>query len=205
MGFKAFKSWADIESEAGPGIELACDSLERLVSTDEKRFAKTAALLDISEDLACRWIGNATGLTSQADLYAPGRKYLYKNVPDPLPKAFIVKKPHMRGGIKKADEWLTKAIAYFERHLDAIFLLLDYATERIRARADAIKFTQKERGIGQHKRKNAITLNPINEIYMKFLDVLEIKYIPTGMGGLQLRCEGKAVDDLPFAFWQMMI
>ena len=148
---------------------------------------------------------NATAFTNEADLYASDRKYLYENLPDPLPKAFIVKKPRMRGGIKKADQWLTKAIAYFERHPDHIFLLLDYAKERIRARADAIKFTQKELGAGQHKRKGAVISNPINQRYMRFLDALEVGYAPTGKNSLVLKCGGKAADDLPFAFRQMMI
>ena len=111
----------------------------------------------------------------------------------------------MRGGIKKADQWLTKATAYFEMHPDDIFLLLDYAKERIRARADAIKFTQKELGTGQHKRKGAVISNPINQRYMRFLDTLEIKYAPTGKNSLELKCGGKVADDLPFAFRQMMI
>jgi hypothetical protein len=194
-----------LDSEAGRGIEWACDSFERLLSVDEKQFSKTAALLDIPEELARQWIRNATQFTKQADLYSSDRKYLYENLPDPLPKAFIVKKPRMRGGIKKADQWLTKAIAYFEMHPDDIFLLLDYARERIRARAETIKFTQKELGIGQHKRKSAIISSPINETYMRFLDALEIKYVPTGKNSLELRCDGKAADDLPFAFRQMMI
>ena len=75
----------------------------------------------------------------------------------------------------------------------------------IRARADTIKFTQKELGIGQHKRKSAIISSPINETYMRFLDALEIKYVPTGKNSLELGCDGKAADDLPFAFRQMMI
>jgi hypothetical protein len=111
----------------------------------------------------------------------------------------------MRGGIKKADGWLIKAMVYFNKHPDDIFILLDYARERIRARAETIKFTQKELGIGQHKRKRAVISNPINEIYMRFLGALEIKYAPTGKNSLELRCDGKAADDLPFAFRQMMI
>ena len=194
-----------LNPKAGRGIEWACDSFERLLGSQEKQFAKTAALLDIPEELARQWISNATAFTNQADLYASDRRYLYENLPDPLPKAFIVKKPHMRGGIKKADQWLTKAIAYFEIHPDDIFILLDYAKARIRARADTIKFTQKELGIGQHKRKSAIISSPINETYMRFLDALEIKYVPTGKNSLELGCDGKAADDLPFAFRQMMI
>jgi len=194
-----------LNPEAGRGIEWACDSFERLVSTDEKQFAKTAALLDISEELARQWIGNAIEFTNQANLYAPDRKYLYENLPDPLPKAFIVKRPRMRGGIKKADGWLMKAITYFEKHPDHIFLLLDYAKGRIRARADAIKFTQKELGIGQHKRKSAVISSSINETYMRFLDALEIKYAPTGKNSLELKCGGRVVEDLPFVFRQTMI
>ncbi|MBU3627347.1 hypothetical protein [Polynucleobacter sp. AP-Reno-20A-A9] len=194
-----------LNPQAGRGMEWACDSFERLLGSQEKQFAKTAALLDIPKELARQWIGNATQFTNKADLYSSDRKYLYENLPDTLPKAFIVKKPRMRGGIKKADQWLTKAIAYFEMHPDDIFLLLDYARERIRARAETIKFTQKELGTGQHKRKGAVISNPINQIYMRFLDALEIKYAPTGKNSLELRCEGKAADDLPFAFRQTMI
>jgi integrase len=194
-----------LNPEAGRGIEWACDSFERLVSTDEKLFAKTAALLDIPEGLARQWISNAIAFTSQADLYASDRKYLYENLPSPPPKAFIVKKPRMRGGIKKADEWLTKAMAYFEKHPDDVFILLDYAKERIRARAGAIKFTQKELGTGQHKRKGVVISNPINHIYMRFLDALEIKYAPNGKNSLELNYVGKAADDLPFAFRVTMI
>lgn len=194
-----------LNPEAGRGIEWACDSFERLVSADEKQFSKTAALLDIPEELARQWISNATAFTNQAELYASDRRYLYENLSDPLPKAFIAKKPRMRGGIKRADQWLTKAIVYFERHPDDIFLLLDYARERIRARAETIKFTQKELGAGQHKRKSAIISSPINETYMKFLDTLEVSYAPTGNNSLELRCAGKAEDDLPFAFRGMMI
>ena len=83
--------------------------------------------------------------------------------------------------------------------------MLDYAKERIRARADTIKFTQKELGAGQHKRKGTVISNPINQIYMKFLDELEIVYASTGKNSLELKCGGKAADDLPFAFRQMMI
>ena len=90
-------------------------------------------------------------------------------------------------------------------HPDDIFLLLDYARQRIRARAETIKFTQKELGIGQHKRKGAITSSPINEAYMRFLNALEVGYAPTGKNSLVLKCGGKAADDLPFAFRQMMI
>ena len=189
----------------GRGIEWSCDSFERLLSAQEKQFAKTAALLDIPEELARQWVSNATLFTSQANLYASDRKYLYENLPDPLPKAFIFKKPRMLSAIKKADEWLTKAMTYFENHPEDIFILLDYAKERIRARADAIKFTQKELGIGQYKRKGAVIPSPINETYMRFLDTLEIKYAPTGKNSLELKCGGKAVDDLPFAFRQSMI
>jgi hypothetical protein len=111
----------------------------------------------------------------------------------------------MRGGIKKADGWLIKAMVYFNKHPDDIFILLDYAKERIRARADAIKFTQKELGTGQHKRKGAVISNPINQIYMRFLDALEVGYAPTGKNSLELKCGDKTVDDLPFVFRQMMI
>ena len=194
-----------LNPEAGRGIEWACDSLERLVRANEKQFSKAAALLDIPEGLARQWIGNAIAFTNQAGLYALDRRYLYENLPDPLPKAFIVKKPRMRGGIKKADGWLIKAMAYFEKHPDHIFLLLDYARERIRARAETIKFTQKELGIGQHKRKGAVISSPINETYMRFLDALEVGYAPTGKNSLELKCGGKSVDDLPFAFRQTMI
>lgn len=183
----------------------ACDSFERLLGSEEKQLAKTAALLDIPEELACQWISNATQFTNEAGLYVSDKKYLYENLPEPFPKAFIVKKPRMRGEIKKADQWLTKAITYFENHPDDIFILFDYARERIRARADTIKFTQKELGIGQHKRKIAVISNPINQMYIRFLDALEIKYAPTGKNSLELRCEGNAADDLPFAFRQMMI
>ena len=173
-----------LNPEAGRGMEWACDSFERLVSTDERQFAKAAALLDIPEELAHQWIGNATAFTNQADLYALDRKYLYENLPIPLPKAFIVKKPRMLGALKKADQWLTKAITHFESHPDDIFLLLDYAKERIRARPDTIKFTQKELGTGQHKRKSAVISNPVNKIYMRFLDALEIDYAPAGKNSL---------------------
>jgi integrase len=194
-----------LNPEAGRGIEWACDSFERLVSTDEKQFAKTAALLDIPEELARQWISNATAFTNQGNLYAPDRKYLYENLPDPLPKAFIVKKLRMRGGIKSADQWLTKAIVYFEIHPDEIFILLDYAKERVRARADKIKFTQKELGTGQYKRKGAAISNPIKQSYMKFLDALEINYVQAGKNSLELKCGAKATDDLPIAYRRMMI
>ena len=194
-----------LKPETGRGIEWACDGFERLLGSPEKQLAKTAALLGVPRELARQWISNATAFTKQANLYAPDRKYLYENLPDPLPEAYIVKKPRMRGAIKKADQWLTKAVAYFEKHPDEIVILLDYAKERIRARADTIKFTQKELGIGQHKRRSAVVSNPINEIYMRFLDALEIKYAPIGKNSLELKCGGKAADDLPFAFRQMMI
>lgn len=194
-----------LNPEAGRGIAWACDSLERLVGAQEKEFAKTAALLDIPEVLARQWISKAAAFTSQANLYAPYRKYLYENLPDPLPKSFIVKKPRMRGAIKKADQWLTKAITYFEKHPEGIFILLDYAKDRIRARAKTIQFTQKELGIGQYKKRNITTSNPINKIYMKFLDALDIKYMPTGKNGLELKCGGGSADDLPFAFRRSMI
>jgi hypothetical protein len=60
-------------------------------------------------------------------------------------------------------------------------------------------------GTGQHKRKGAVISNPINQSYIKFLDALEIKYAPVGKNSLELKCGGRAVDDLPFAFRQMMI
>lgn len=119
-----------LNPENGRGIEWACDGFERLLGADERQFAKTAALLNIPEELALQWISNAIEFTNQADLYAPDRKYLYENIEVPLPKAFIVENPRMRGAIKKADQWLTKAIAYFEEHPDDIFILLDYAKER---------------------------------------------------------------------------
>lgn len=189
----------------GRGIEWACDSFERLTGADEKQLSKTAALLDIPQEQACQWVSNGINFTSLANLYAADRKYLYENLPIRLPKIFIVKTPRMRGAIKKADQWLARATAYFEKHPDDVFILLDYAKDRIRARADTIKFTQKELGAGQHKRKGIAILNPINQIYMKFLDTLEIKYAPAGKNSLELKCGGKAADDLPFAFRQMML
>ena len=194
-----------LNPETGRGIEWACDSFERLLGAEEKQFAKTAALLDIPEEIARKWMSSGIEFTNLSDLYAEDRKYLHENIEMPLPKAFIVKKPRMQDAVKKADQWLTKAIAYFEKHPDDIFLLLDYAKERIRARADAIKFTQKELGTGQHKRKGVVISNPINQIYMRFLDALEINYAPTGKNSLELKCGGKAADDLPFAFRQTMI
>lgn len=55
-----------------------------------------------------------------------------------------------------------------------------------------IKFTQKELGAGQHKRKSMVVSNPINQIYMKFLDAVEIKYAPAGKNSLQLKCGGQS-------------
>ena len=40
---------------------------------------------------------------------------------------------------------------------------------------------------------------------MRFLNALEVGYAPTGKNSLVLKCGGKAADDLPFAFRQMMI
>jgi len=73
--------------------------------------------------------------------------------------------------------------------------LFDYAKGRIGARKDTIKFTQNELGAGPHKRKNAAISNPINQIYMRFLDAFKVSYAPTGKNSLELKCGGKAADD----------
>ncbi len=189
----------------GHGIEWACERLQSLIEIEDKKFSKTAMLAEIPEILARQWVQNAIALTNQAGLFAPNRSYLYEGITKPLPKAYIIKKPRMNNGVEEADKWITKALKYFQTNPEHTFILLDYAKQRLRARADSIKFTQKELGVGQFKRKGLAVSTSIDQIYKAFFKALEIKFEVVGKNRFQLNFSGKAEDDLAFAFRAVMI